>query len=468
MIDYYAILEVDCKASQEEIKKAYLLLIKKFHPDVTQFDKKYSEEKTRILNEAYSVLSDVEKRKEYDKKYFANNQDNSIDDDLNVDDENSEEFNTIVRVIKLCKEYIDLIENHIVRKAGYENQNSRFCNEYYSKFSNLISKDFQYLVAHNLLHDEISDCISLTYISFASFFTWSNEFIKAEKVLNIVSSFIEKFSKVYPNFIKIKNSVSKNADYERDYERKIQQKAFNKMLRGEHNNYNEESGILLKIWNSFGPRAKGQLIILAIIGLFYGYGWICDLTKNSSHYSNNSSTSPSVSSQYLKKSTLSSGNDNNTNVSKSINQVKPVDVKPLKKIEEPKPLTPVRNVKTGYVKGSPMLNNGGLCELTIDNMRNQEAVYVRLWTVYPNKPVRAFNIAGGDSFTVRNLSPDIYEIRYKYLYEEKDAKVGSKSDSFNLTQIDTGYGIQYSTSTITLYKVVNGNFHTNTIDVDDV
>ena len=82
MPDYYAVLEVSFGASQEEIKKSYGMLIKKYHPDITQFDKKYSEEKTKILNEAYSVLSDAEKRKEYDKKYFVNNQDNSIDDDI--------------------------------------------------------------------------------------------------------------------------------------------------------------------------------------------------------------------------------------------------------------------------------------------------------------------------------------------------------------------------------------------------
>ena len=43
MVDYYAVLEVPSDASQEVIKKSYRALVKKYHPDVTTFDKKYIE-----------------------------------------------------------------------------------------------------------------------------------------------------------------------------------------------------------------------------------------------------------------------------------------------------------------------------------------------------------------------------------------------------------------------------------------
>ena len=76
MLDYYAILEVHPKASQEVIKRAYLVLAKKYHPDTSGFDKAYSEQKIKEINEAYSVLSDVDKRKEYDKKYFFSSKNN--------------------------------------------------------------------------------------------------------------------------------------------------------------------------------------------------------------------------------------------------------------------------------------------------------------------------------------------------------------------------------------------------------
>jgi curved DNA-binding protein len=64
--NYYEILGVDKKASQDEIKKAYRKLAKKYHPDTHGGDKKL-EEKFKEMNEAYEVLGDVEKRKKYDQ-----------------------------------------------------------------------------------------------------------------------------------------------------------------------------------------------------------------------------------------------------------------------------------------------------------------------------------------------------------------------------------------------------------------
>jgi curved DNA-binding protein len=63
--DYYQILGVKKDASQDEIKKAYRKLAMKYHPDHTKGDKA-AEEKFKKISEAYAVLSDKEKRKEYD------------------------------------------------------------------------------------------------------------------------------------------------------------------------------------------------------------------------------------------------------------------------------------------------------------------------------------------------------------------------------------------------------------------
>ncbi len=63
--DYYKILAVDKKATQDEIKKQYRKLARKYHPDKNPGDKA-SEEKFKELQEAYEVLKDSEKRSKYD------------------------------------------------------------------------------------------------------------------------------------------------------------------------------------------------------------------------------------------------------------------------------------------------------------------------------------------------------------------------------------------------------------------
>ncbi|MBU1170085.1 MAG: J domain-containing protein [Proteobacteria bacterium] len=63
--DYYKLLNVERSASPDEIKKSYRKLAMKYHPDKTKGDKA-SEEKFKKISEAYAVLSDPEKKKEYD------------------------------------------------------------------------------------------------------------------------------------------------------------------------------------------------------------------------------------------------------------------------------------------------------------------------------------------------------------------------------------------------------------------
>lgn len=70
MANYYDILGVNKNASDDDIKKAYKKLVVKWHPDRwvngTEEEKKTAEDKIKEINEAYSVLSDPEKKKNYD------------------------------------------------------------------------------------------------------------------------------------------------------------------------------------------------------------------------------------------------------------------------------------------------------------------------------------------------------------------------------------------------------------------
>ncbi|HZA07112.1 MAG TPA: DnaJ domain-containing protein, partial [Nitrososphaeraceae archaeon] len=81
---YYAILGVSEKAKYTEIRAAYRLLAKKYHPDRNNSD--FAEDMIKKINAAFEVLSNREKRRQYDETTFDNywsphNEDKAVDND---------------------------------------------------------------------------------------------------------------------------------------------------------------------------------------------------------------------------------------------------------------------------------------------------------------------------------------------------------------------------------------------------
>ena len=68
--DYYEVLGVNKNATDEELKKAYRRLAKKYHPDANPDNKAEAEKKFKEVNEAYEILSDKQKRQMYDQFGF--------------------------------------------------------------------------------------------------------------------------------------------------------------------------------------------------------------------------------------------------------------------------------------------------------------------------------------------------------------------------------------------------------------
>ena len=78
--DYYEVLGVSKNATDEELKKAFRKLAKKYHPDANLDNKEEAEKNFKEVNEAYEVLSDKQKRQMYDQFGFNGPQGFKVED----------------------------------------------------------------------------------------------------------------------------------------------------------------------------------------------------------------------------------------------------------------------------------------------------------------------------------------------------------------------------------------------------
>ncbi|WP_454754795.1 J domain-containing protein [Cupriavidus basilensis] len=111
--------------------------------------------------------------------------------------------------------------------------------------------------------------------------------------------------------------------------------------------------------------------------------------------------------------------------------------------------------RTGYVPGYPVLKTEGLSTLTIDNTRNDADVFLKVFSLSAGgrTPVRFALIRAGTSFEIAGIAPGNFDVRYMDL----DTGRISRSEPFALDETAQYNGTQYSKTTLTLYKVANGN-----------
>jgi hypothetical protein len=114
-------------------------------------------------------------------------------------------------------------------------------------------------------------------------------------------------------------------------------------------------------------------------------------------------------------------------------------------------------VHATYLDGFQRRASSGLTTITIDNTSGGADVYVKLCRPSPDKcdGLRHVFIPRGELFTLRNITPGSYDVRYCSL----DDGAMAKSEPLQLRQIESAEGISYSTVTLTLYRVAGGNTH---------
>lgn len=114
--------------------------------------------------------------------------------------------------------------------------------------------------------------------------------------------------------------------------------------------------------------------------------------------------------------------------------------------------------KAAYIKGYPVDHDDGYSKVTVDNSQNDADVFVKLVSLDDDTayPVRQFFIPAHARFAMNKVTAGRYDIRYRDL----DNGGLSRSEAFDVEEMRTGDGVQFSEITLTLYKVQDGNFQT--------
>lgn len=221
MKDYYEILEVHPRASQDVIKKAYVVLAKKYHPDVTEVAANIARSRMMEINEAYSVLSNLDERKAYDirlanaKSYAAHEQADREaaeyvrEQKMRADRQEFSKQVVIVsnRFANSCKYYMDLLNKRVYNSSAGGEVVS-LCDNLLNEFYGEVAEDYQFLENNNVWNYELRDFYGTVLWWFGAGFDKGGSNEKARKVLNMAEQFMNRTSGNYDAFQQLKTKVN--------------------------------------------------------------------------------------------------------------------------------------------------------------------------------------------------------------------------------------------------------------------
>ena len=147
--NYYNILEVNKNASPEIIEKAYKTLVKKYHPDLQDNNLKAEyEEKIKLINEAFEVLSNSEKRKNYDLN-------------LKQTEFSVEDYNNLINENLKLKNEINYLKNNLI---NYKNNiNNNLNNKINENYNNINKNNFNNSNYNKNINNNYSENIRQKY-----------------------------------------------------------------------------------------------------------------------------------------------------------------------------------------------------------------------------------------------------------------------------------------------------------------
>ena len=207
--NYYEILEIDKKASIEIVDKAYKTLVKKYHPDLQEGSKKLEcEEKLKLINEAYEILSNPDKREIYNQEIEFQSQQNRRDKDRNtykhenkytdtnyqenISNNNADSYiksNFVENNYRSYENFQPSYQN-LDEKVRQARQKAEYEKQYYKQMNNAINKAYHDAYIQDLKNrgykikykktfkDYINGFLSLVIFAFIVIVLWQIPFIR--------------------------------------------------------------------------------------------------------------------------------------------------------------------------------------------------------------------------------------------------------------------------------------------------